>query len=133
MVDITTTIPGGTASWFTRETMTPRRERRLQVEAMPLQSLMKRIEDEDYTLTREETSQMLAINELAVVLFLKSWTLTNEDGTPRKLPESEDDVLDLERPLYDALTKDAAKLFVAIADNPFSVDAVEDENSPTVA
>jgi hypothetical protein len=113
--------------------MTPRRERRLQVEAMPLQSLMKRIEDEDYTLTREETSQMLAINELAVVLFLKSWTLTNEDGTPRKLPESEDDVLDLERPLYDALTKDAAKLFVAIADNPFSVDAVEDENSPTVA
>jgi hypothetical protein len=129
--ETTIDIPGGSATWFSRESLTPRRERTLQVDLMPLMDLMGRIEVEDYKFTREETAALLAVNEVAVVVFLKSWTLVDETGAPRPLPEDADDVLDIEdRPLYEALTKYAAKLFAGTSTDGFTVDSIENPDSP---
>lgn len=133
----TSVIPGGMASWFDEKTMPPRRERILNIELLPLKPTFTKAmnEGEDVSLTREETRDMLAITELAVVVYLKEWTLKTPDGTPIPIPATTDEVLDLDRPLYDALTKHAAKCLAesTVKADGFSVDAVEDEDSPTVA
>jgi hypothetical protein len=119
------------AVWFDRHTLTPRRERVMQVDMLPLKGLIERVKDENYDITREEAQQLLSANEIAVAVFLKSWTLRLEDGSPRPIPATADEVLDLDRELYDALVAQSAKLLVQSNLDDFSVDAVEDSSSPT--
>lgn len=129
--EITTAIPGGMAQWYDRNTMPPRRERMMQVELMPVRHLVKAVQDESYPITREEAATLLAVNEIGVVVFLKSWTLKNADGTDRPIPTTADEVLDIEdRELYQALLEQSAVLVSQIAIDDFGVDAVEDTNSP---
>ena len=132
-VEVTSAIPGGMAKWYSRNDMPPRRERMLQVDLLPLLPLTKRVQGTDYEVTKQEAADLLSINELAVVCFLREWTLKNDMGEPIPVPATIDDVLDFERPLYDALVAHAAKLLADVAVDGFSVDSVEDENSPTVA
>lgn len=129
--EITTNIPGGVAVWFDRHSLPPRRERVMQVDMLPLRGLIERVKDETYDVTREEAQQLLSANEIAVAVFLKSWTLRLEDGSPRPIPATADEVLDLDRELYDSLIGQSAKLLVETNLDEFSVDAVEDSNSPT--
>ena len=129
--EITSNIPGGVAGWVVRHTLTPRRERVMQVDMLPLKGLIERVKDENYDITREEAQQLLSANEIAVAVFLKSWTLRLEDGSPRPIPATADEVLDLDRELYDALVAQSAKLLVQSNLDDFSVDAVEDSSSPT--
>lgn len=125
--DLVTPIPGGEAVWYTRETLTPRRERTMQVSLMPLRSLVENIQDPTYPISKEEAAQVLAVNEVAVAVFLKSWSLD------APVPADADEVLDIEsRELYDSLLATAAKILATTFEDGFSVDAVEDENSPTV-
>jgi len=136
-LDLITAIPGGMAQWYSRTDLTPRRERLLQIDLLPLQPLVRMVQAtpaNEIVLTKQETADLLSVTEVAVAVFLKSWTLKTSDGTPVPIPENSDAVLDIEdRKLYDALTKHAAKLLAEAQVDGFSVDAVEDESSPIVA
>lgn len=134
MPDVTTDIPGGKATWFTRNSMPPRRERMMQTEILPLRHLMENVKNPDYPITTEEATKLLAVNELAVAVYLKSWTLTDGVGNPLPVPTTPDEVLDIEDPeLYQTLISQAADFLGNSADTGFSVESVEDANSPTVA
>jgi hypothetical protein len=133
-VELTCVIPGGMAKWYSRKDMPPRRERMLSVDLLPLKPLLTKVQSDDFELTREQAADLFALNELAVVCFLKEWTLKDSSGEPLPIPATADDVLDLEnRKLYDALVAHAAKLLADVAVDGFGVDSVEDETSPTVA
>ena len=128
MSELVTDIPGGSATWYTSKSLPPRRERLLQVNAVPMAGLWKRIQElgvEEANLTSEEVAAMFRLNEVGVVTFLKSWTLD------QPLPETPDDVLDLDKELYDSLLQVAAVLQASTEVDPFSVDSVEDTSSPT--
>lgn len=128
---ITTEIPGGEATWYTRISLPPRRERMVQVEGMPLRHIVEQIRvDDSYPVSREDAIALLALNELSVVVFLKSWTLTDATGQPLPIPTTSDEVLDLDKPLYDALLAQAAKLYVQTPSEDFTIDAIENPDSP---
>lgn len=128
---ITTEVPGGEVTWYTRVSLPPRRERMIQVEGMPLRGVVENIKnDENYEVTRDEAKALLALNELSVVVFMKSWTLKDDNGETLPVPADADAVLDLERDLYEALTKQAAKLYVEKPEEQFTVDAIENPDSP---
>ena len=134
MPDVTTDIPGGKATWFTRGSMPPRRERMMQTELLPLRSLMENVKNPEYPITSEEAAKLLSINELAVAVYLKSWTLVDGEGNALPVPVTPDEILDIEDPkLYQVLVSQAAEFLGNSADDGFSVDSVEDANSPTVA
>jgi hypothetical protein len=134
MPDVTTDIPGGKATWFTRSSMPPRRERMMQTEILPLRHLMESVKNPEYPITSEEATKLLSVNELAVAVYLKSWTLTDGVGNALPVPSTPDEVLDIEDPqLYQALISQAADFLGNSADTGFSIDSVEDEDSPTVA
>ena len=130
--ETTTVIPGGMALWYDRNTLTPRRERMMQTSIVPLRHLVVAIQDSDYPFTKQEASDLLSMNELAVIVFLKSWTLKDKDGADVPIPADADAVLDLDRELYDVLLVQAGKLLAdTLQDGSFTVDAVEDADSPT--
>jgi len=127
MSELVTDIPGGSATWYTSKSLPPRRERLLQVNAVPMAGLWNRLQEfgiEGANMTSDEVAAMFRLNEVGVVVFLKSWTLE------QPLPETPDAVLDLDKELYDALLEVAAKLQAATEVDSFSVDAVEDSTSP---
>ena len=136
-IELITAIPGGMAQWYSRISLTPRRERTLQIDLLPLQPLVRMVQItavEDLVLTKAETAALMSVSEVAVAVFLKSWTLKDAAGEPVPLPIDADAVLDIEdRKLYDALIAHASKLLADAQVDGFSVDAVEDEQSPTVA
>jgi hypothetical protein len=89
-------------------------------------------------LTKAETREMFEMSDLAAITYLKSWTLMEtireDDQTirrPRPLPENIDALLDVPTAVYDAIVAHASKLMVADEDTGFSVDSVEDPESPT--
>lgn len=130
-IETTSVIPGGMAAWFDRNTLTPRRERLMQTSIIPLRHLVAVIEDPEYPVSPEEAASLLSMNEIAIVVFLKSWTLKDADGAAVPLPADADAVLDLDREVYDALLAHAGKLLAdALQGDKFSVDAVEDTDSP---
>ena len=86
-------------------------------------------------LSLDESRAMFEMTDTAAWVYLKSWTLRGVDGLALPLPPTVDDLLDLPRNIYEALIQHAAKI---TADQmtkpaPFSVDAVEDTDSPTGA
>lgn len=91
--------------------------------------------------TEDEARQWQGLDEIAAWVFLKSWSLTTAhiNGTtttlePVPLPEDPDAVLDLEKPVYDAITAASTKILADYvqAKDYFTVDAgAEVDDSPT--
>jgi hypothetical protein len=150
-------VPGGQATFFTKAELPPRRQRELNIYGTALAPAFARVQhaksitiageqadgepsaeealanlDTVADLSTDEVRMMLELDDVSVWAYLKAWTLTDTNGNPRPLPASPDDILDLERPLYDALTAHARKLY---RENDmgagFTVDSVEDPTSPT--
>ena len=62
------------------------------------------------SLTDEEMDRIDLFQRACVVLRLESWTVKNADGTDRPLPETDDDVDDLPRPIFIPLTVAASNV-----------------------
>ena len=61
-------------------------------------------------LSDDEDDSLDLFQRFCVVLRLMSWTVKNLDGSDRDIPSTVEEVDDLPRPLYAALTKAAAEL-----------------------
>lgn len=163
VVPLTIPIPGGQATFFSREELPPARERELQVlyaqlNPRKIKALQQaaRILDEDGAITDEspildgpdavmnelEARLMFKAGDLAAWAYLESWTLRISDAVggssePRPLPASAEEVLQLPRKLYDALTEHAAKFVArdieADKKDGFDVGSVQNQESPTTA
>lgn len=134
-IKLTTAIPGGMASWWKRDDLPPYLDRLLKASMLPLNPTIQGLQtDPNFPVDFETANRLLEINDIGVVVFLKSWTRKDSEGQPEPLPQSADEVLHLDRKLYDTLTQHAAKLMAAVAgDDPFSIDSIEDPESPTQA
>lgn len=141
-----TPIPGGMAEWYDRVQLSPRRQREIDVIGLQIMPRMRELRtartvsingevvDTSDTfdgppvgLNSAEARLLAELTDVAVWAYLKSWTL-RRGGEPRPLPGSPDAVLDLEGPLYMALSKHAAKLLMETDDDGgFTVDALPDD------
>lgn len=83
-------------------------------------------------LTRDEVRDFFEMNDLAAVVYLKSWTV-KRNGEPAPLPATTDELRDLPRNLYDPLVQRAAEIFRTDLGDDFTVAHVEDPASPTGA
>lgn len=151
--------PAGQAHWFSVSELSPRRNRELakwEMVIMPkLVELAKArlitgpdgevLAQDDALpglpvgLTVEDTAAMLDLNTAAAWAYLKSWTLTYSNGSPVPMPETPDDLLDLDNILYESLIEHAAKIqkqkvqFQATTGDEFSADAFDAETAPSPA
>lgn len=134
----TVEIPGGTATF--REKLTTERQRRpIKRAAFAASSAIAKLPTErpedgsiqellaTLPLSASEADSLLSLYDATILAFLESWTL------PRPLPQSDDDLLDLESELYDALQDAASKLQSpeATADTDFSPVPKDSETAPT--
>lgn len=146
-------IPGGVARWYTPGELPMRREREMNVyELVLMPKLRKMAVAEKITvggetatsssvldgipvgLTIEESRLVFDMNDTAAWVYLKSWTLM-QNGAPRPLPESKEEILDMPRNLHEALVGHAGKILAAAVDvsvsaAAFTPAAVGDEDSP---
>lgn len=125
-IPLTTAIPGGMAKWFAPGELTPRRSRDYELISAEIAPLVQRAVEaraitvadgetrtfDGFTgpavgLNRNELRAFLELTDAATVAYLKEWTL---DGP---LPADTDELLDLPRPLYEALTQHGSKLLAA--------------------
>ncbi len=148
-----TEIPGGRAVWYKPAELPPRRKRELDVAGTLYAPAINRgidaLDDDDregsiaglsdagkirlasgMATSDSDVRQMFAMNEVVAWAYLKSWTLTDP------LPTSADAILDLARPLYDALLDASAAIEGYArrieAGQSFEIDpGVEDPASPT--
>ncbi|TIH34975.1 hypothetical protein [Subtercola vilae] len=134
-IKLTTAIPGGMASWWRRDDLPPLADRLLNASMLPLNPVIQALrKDPNFAIDFETANQLLELNDVGVVVFLKSWTRKDGEGNSEPIPASTKDVLMLDRKLYDALIGHAAKLMAESAkEDPFSIDAIEDPESPTQA
>lgn len=147
-------IPGGTATFYREKELSNRRAEELAVAGTPAEGALNKIRTArkvvgaggetdlsetltgaDVHLTREETRDILYLNNTLGWVLLKSWSL-KRGGEPLPLPQSVDDLLDLPRDLHDALVAHAARIFATEDDkkarDSFAVDpGIEDQDSPT--
>jgi hypothetical protein len=141
-----TKIPGGQASWHRENEVPIWKDREISVIQIQLdrQRLNRMIRAEvmdpetgdiiesdgtPLTLTEKEARLLFSLDEYAIWAYLKSWTLD------RPLPATVDEIMLLDRPLFDALSRHAQKLFAErnVSIESFSADGAGDEDSPTVA
>jgi hypothetical protein len=132
-------IPGGQAKFYEPAKLTPRRTRELEIIGAQILPRMQEVANAakvtadgvapdvsdilggpDVRLTRDELRTFMEFQEAAAWAFLESWTID------LPLPDSPDDLQDLPRDLYEAITRHAAKLTVA-TEIDFSVDALPDD------
>lgn len=83
----------------------------------------------EVALSLEDTDKMFRLSDLALVAFLKSWTLRDEEG-PIALPQSVEELLELPLDTLGVLEERASKLVFEADDSGFTVDSVEDPDSP---
>lgn len=81
-------------------------------------------------LSRQDVKDLFEFNDLAGFTYLKSWTI-QRDGEVRPLPKSATAMQDLPQALYDLIVEHAGKIVRSTDGDEFSVDAIEDEGSPT--
>jgi hypothetical protein len=147
-------LPARNMATFWKESeLSPRRARELEVYEMVLMpkiralSIAQKITGpngevlaEDKTLggiptglSLEESRQMFEMADTAAWVYLKSWTLKGPDGGPLPLPETVDDLLDLPPGIYLPLIKHGQGIlrYSMARNDGFSVDSVEDPDSPT--
>lgn len=137
------TVPGGHARFYSQDELTPRRTRALDVQIAHLGPRMHQLAvasqvtgpggaadtstvltGPSASITEEEADKFAALNDLAVWVYLKSWTVG------RDLPATPDDVLDLPTPLYQVLVDHAAKLVAAsVAGDTFTVEGLPDDDA----
>ena len=150
-------IPGGQAKFYDPTKLTPRRTRELEIIGAEILPRMQEVANAaqvsadgvapdvstilagpDVRLTRDEIRTFLEFQEAAAWAYLESWTLVDSAGQAVPLPASPDDMQDLPRDVYAAITQHAAKLSVA-TDAGFTIEALgddpgeADENLPTSA
>lgn len=145
-------IPGGTATWYKDEELSPRRSREMDIYEVTLMPKLRQLMvaqkiigpdgetlEEDNGLgglpvgiTLEESRQLFEMNDTAAWAYLKGWSL-KRNGEAVPLPESPSALLDLNKKLYEALIQHAAKITKARITkvDGFSVDSYEDEDSPS--
>ena len=140
-LETTIPIPGGKASFFKKNELSPRRDREIEVIAAQMNSAkLKRLqaavtvvgegETGGEVLTETEARLMLSITEVGAWAYLKSWSL-KVDGEPRPLPDSPDGWLDVPKNIYDPITAHVAKILAADIDAGFGLESFEDQESPT--
>ncbi len=136
-------IPGGHATFYSRDEVPPRRQRvinKLGLRTQGLFELLGNTAGKDQAQLRAQVSDdeadlFFELQDAVTWALLKEWDLTATDGTsPVPLPAGPDDILNLDRPLYDALSTGSANIF---ADTSESFDAtdesLENPQSPTGA
>jgi hypothetical protein len=151
-LSITIPVPGGEAELLTTDEMTPRRQRATQVIALQASPLMKKLNQAktltlpdgttkanpaagvdslpDVELSESEANLFFKITDASIYAHLKSWTLTNPDGTPLARPDSIDAVQDIPSPVYDALSA-AINAMPQVAEQFEASDrTVPDQSSP---
>jgi hypothetical protein len=80
-------------------------------------------------LSREDNKMFRELGDITAWTYLKSWTV--KDGAEiRELPETWEDLLDLPRPIYNAIVQHAAKIGTSPGGG-FDVTSVADPESPT--
>lgn len=138
-IPLTTAVPGGMARWFAPGELTPRRSRDYELIAAEIAPLTQRAIDaraitvaggetrafDGFTgpavgLSRHELAAFLELTDAATIAYLKEWTLE------RPLPETVDELLELPRPLYEALTRHGSKLMAAAPRPGFDSKALDD-------
>lgn len=140
-IPLTTAIPGGMAKWFGPGELTPRRSRDYELISAEIAPLIQRAVDartittddgqthvfEGFDgptigLNRHELRAFLELTDAATVAYLKEWTLD------RPLPADVDELLELPRDLYEALTRHGSKLLAATRPGfgPEALDDVDD-------
>ena len=147
-------LPARNLATFWKESeLSPRRRRELEVYEMVLMpklrelALAQQITGPDGTvladdeslggiptgLTLEESRQIFEMADTAAWVYLKSWTLKTRDGGPLPLPLTVDELLDLPPGIYLPLIKHGQAIIknAMMKGDGFSVDSVEDPNSPT--
>ena len=84
-------------------------------------------------LSLEESRQLFEMADTAAWVYLKSWTLKTGDGAPLPLPATVDELLDLPTGIYLPLIKHGQGIIrhSMTKSDGFSVDSVEDPDSPT--
>ena len=128
---------GGSVQWWKRSELTPRKERPMSILNAHLMPKYKQAVDAtgknpddlgplDVGLSREDLDEVYELQELTVLAYLKSWTLKDIP-----LPQNRDELLEIPLPIYDALIEHASKIQAVNLSDAFSVDAVEDPESPT--
>ena len=142
-----------TATFWKESELTPRRRRELEVYEMVLMPKLRqlavaqqiigpdgKILAEDNSLggiptglTLEESRQMFEMADTAAWVYLKGWTLKTPDGGSLPIPVNVDELLDLPQGVYLPLIRHGQQIIrhsMMKADG-FSVDSVEDPDSPT--
>lgn len=137
---LTINLPGGGRATFRAEhELTPRHTRPIESLSLAMSSVIKRISDaqeltgavetsddvlpgEAFDVTEEQADNMGRLNDLAILAYLKSWTLD------LPLPGDVDALMDIPNPVYAALRTKAAELYHAgqLADR-FTVDSLPDD------
>lgn len=141
----TITVPGGTATFYDRGEVTPRRLRPMQEAALQIGSLMSTlatatsIGDADNRpelpgpavpdMTEHQAHVVAGVQDLATFAYLHSWDL----DPPREYPSSADGLQDLPMDLYNALAAEGAKLSTAESGFLVGPGTVGDLKSPTGA
>ncbi len=154
----TIAVPGGSATFFDVNELTPRRRRPLEVLMVQMGDLQERIQAANtvtvvgpdgttettaplpptpgqmprlgVTLDAREAGLMVEVSQVAAWAFLKSWTLT------APLPATPDDMLDMpSTDLYDTIVQYGAKLYAGTVGEGFDVGPTThaDPASPTEA
>ena len=128
-------IPGGTATFRDPDQLAVRHRRPVQVLAGVLgheraqqigQALAGGATLDSLSLDEREYLILLRMNEATLFALLESWTI----GDP--MPQSADDVGDMNCVVYEALMAEASRINMA-ADDGFTLAAVKDPESPTGA
>jgi hypothetical protein len=141
-----TSIPGGKATWYRENEVPIWKDReisviQIQLDRQKLNRLVRAevmdpetgdiIEADGTALQLSETEARLlfSLDEYTIWAYLKSWTLDFP------LPTTVDEIMHLDRPLFDALSKHASKLFAErnVSIDAFGPDGAGDEESPTGA
>ena len=149
-------LPGrNVARFFRPAELSPRKSRELDVYEMTLMPKIRQLavaqrivgpdgetlaEDDALGgmvvgLSLDESRQLFEMMDTSVWVYLKSWTLKDGNGMPLPLPVSPDALLDLQPEIYKALVAHASAITQEQMTKPapFSVDSIEDPDSPTGA
>lgn len=136
-------IPGGQATFYDQDEITPRRLRPIQEATLRMGHLMtavmqaRSVGGEDARpelpgaslpdMNADEAHLFVGLQDLAVWAFLKSWTL------PDPVPDTPDGLQDLPMGLYAALAAEGSRLFSASDSFQVGQQTVGDRSSPTGA
>jgi len=144
-------VPGVRVKFYRASEISPRKSREMDILRTYLLPKLRALYEAQYVLvageeidesillgglpvglSMDETRQLFELNDITAFAHLKSWTL-RRGGEIAPLPKTIDELQDLPKDVYEALLTASAKIAAKRIENDFSVDAVEDPDSPTGA